>query len=77
MKKIILSFLVLLFSATSLQAQINQEKATAIVTQYVQIEVFHPYLLSVYQQALSEEGIIITSSMEETFKANMLAGHIT
>ena len=68
MKKIIFSMLVLTAWAASLSAQITREQADAIVLGYVQGEVTNPSLYA-NLNAPGGEGIVITTSNEETVKA--------
>jgi hypothetical protein len=68
MKKFTFSLLLLFFCATSIQAQITQEQANAIVLQYLQNEVTPPYVLYVSTHTPSEESLVFTTHNEETIK---------
>ena len=67
MKKL-LFFIALPFMFLTLSAQITQEQADAIVLQYIQNEVFPPYILYVNTHAPTAEGIVINTFKEETVK---------
>ena len=69
MKKTILLMSVLLAWTASLLAQITREQADAIVREHIQKEVnrLNP-ILSVNNNAPSEEGIVLTTHQGETFK---------
>ena len=71
MKKIIISMLILTAWAASLTAgNITREQADEIVLDYLQNGLKElPCLLFVNVKAPSEEGIVITTFQEETFKA--------
>jgi hypothetical protein len=69
MRKILILVLAFVALATSLSAQITWEQADNIVKEYLQNEMITYNLLYVYVNAPSEEGIEITTSNEETFKA--------
>ena len=69
MKKIIILMPMLLVWATSLSAQTTREQADAIVLDYLTNEVTQPCLLYVNLSTPSGEGIILTTSNEETIKA--------
>ena len=69
MKKTIISALVLFIGAASSFALITQEQANTIVQNYVKTEVTQPTALYANVNAPNEEGIVITTSNGETFKA--------
>jgi hypothetical protein len=69
MKRICISLLVLLISATSLFAQIAQKQADSIVKEYLQNEMVEYDLLYVHRDTPSGDGITITTSNEEIFTA--------
>ena len=68
MKKIFISILVLIAWTVSLSAQVTREQANVIVWNYVQSEVTNPSLYA-NLNAPNDEGIIVTTSNEEAFKA--------
>jgi hypothetical protein len=68
MKKFTFSLLLLFFCATSIQAQITQEQANAIVLQYLQNEVTPPYVLYVSTHVPSEADLVFTTHNEEIIK---------
>ena len=69
MKKIIIPVLVLLAWATSLSAQVTREQADAIVLNHVQSEAVSPCTLYTNVNDPGGEGISITTSTGETFRA--------
>ena len=69
MKKFLISILVLTIWTASLLAQITREQADAIVLNHVQSEVTQPYCLYGSIHTPNEEGIVLTTYREETFKA--------
>jgi len=69
MKKIIFFILVLFFCAPSLQAQITQTQANAIVFQHIQTEITSPYLLYVYNHEPSADELLLTTYNEEVIKS--------
>ncbi|MDR1180701.1 MAG: T9SS type A sorting domain-containing protein [Bacteroidales bacterium] len=69
MRKIVFLVSVLVALATTLPAQVTREQADIIVREYLQSEKIEYELLYIYVNALSEEGITITTSNEETFTA--------
>jgi hypothetical protein len=69
MRKILILVLAFVALATSLSAQTTREQADSIVKEYLQNEMITYTSLRVHVNAPSEEGIEITTSNEETFKA--------
>jgi len=69
MKKIIIPILVLVAWTTVLPAQITRGEADTLVKEYLQSENVVYNLLYVNVNAPSAEGIVITTSNQETFQA--------
>ena len=69
MKKILFAIPVLFAWTTSLQAQITREQADVIVLEFLKNREIQAELLYVHVSAPNREGIAITTSNEETFKA--------
>ena len=71
MKKISITLVALCVWALCAEAQIiTQEQANAIAKEYVQNATGQPAELYVHKNAPSDEGISVTTSQEETFKAH-------
>jgi hypothetical protein len=69
MRKILILVLAFVALATSLSAQTTRKQADSIVKEYLQNEMITYSSLYVHVNVPSEEGIEITTSNEETFKA--------
>jgi hypothetical protein len=65
MKKSIILMSAFIIGAASLPAQITQEQADVIVTEYVKSNIAEPYLLYAHLETPSAEGLAIATFQEE------------